>query len=125
LTIFFNGVNLITMDALRFGARFTQKYLINNILFHIIERRGRILRRVRRGDFLVQTANPICRNGHMVTDVLANLKRDHVPRPPDSPDLDSCVFWLFRMLKQKIKDRMLQTIEEIMTAVHRVWNERT
>jgi hypothetical protein len=29
------------------------------------------------------------------------------------------------MLKQKIKDRMLQTIEEIMTAVHRVWNERT
>jgi hypothetical protein len=52
LTIFFSSVSLITIDALPSGARFTQEYFINNILSDIIKARGRIFRRVRRGEFL-------------------------------------------------------------------------
>jgi histone-lysine N-methyltransferase SETMAR len=61
----------------------------------------------------------------MVTEELSRLKSERVPHPPYSPDLspwDSC---LFGMLKDKIKDRLFRTIEEIITAVHRVWSEVT
>jgi hypothetical protein len=60
-----------------------------------------------------------------VTEELANLKFDRVPHPPYSPDLSPCDFWLFGILKQKIKDRVFQMIEKLMTAFHRVWDELT
>jgi hypothetical protein len=61
----------------------------------------------------------------MVTEELGRLKLDRVPHPPYSPDLSPCNFWLFGMLKDKIKDRLFRTIEEIITALHRVWSEVT
>jgi hypothetical protein len=64
-------------------------------------------------------------NDCKVTDEFDNLKFDRIPHPPDPPYLSPCDFWLFGMLEQKIKDRMFQAIEAIMTAVHRVWNELT
>jgi histone-lysine N-methyltransferase SETMAR len=69
--------------------------------------------------------NSMCHNDRKVTDELANLKFDRVPHPPYSPDLSPCDFWPFEMLKQKIRDQVFQTVEEIMTAVHRVCNELT
>jgi hypothetical protein len=125
LTIFFSGVSLITVDALLSGAQFTQEYFINNILLDIVETRGRIFRRVRRGEFFVHMNNSMCHNGYKVTDELPNLKLDRVPHPPYSQDLSLCDFWLFVMLKQKIKDRVFQMVEEIMIAVHKVWDELT
>jgi histone-lysine N-methyltransferase SETMAR len=69
--------------------------------------------------------NSMCYNRRKVTDEFANLKLDCVPHPPYSPDLSLCDFWLFELLKQKIKDRMFQTVEEIKIAIHRVWDELT
>jgi hypothetical protein len=69
--------------------------------------------------------NSLCHNGRKVTDELAHLKLDRIPHLPYSPDLSPCDFWLFGMLKQKIKDRVFQTVEKIMIAVHRVWDELT
>jgi hypothetical protein len=63
------------------------------------------------------------RNRRKVTDELDNLKLHRVPHPPYSQDLSLSDFWLFGMLKQKIKDRVFQTTEKIMTAVCRGWNE--
>jgi hypothetical protein len=71
----------------------------------------------------MQIDNSICHNDRKVTDEFDNLKFDRVPHLRDLPDLSSCDFWLFGMLKQKIKDRVFQTVEEMMTAVHRVWDE--
>jgi hypothetical protein len=50
LTIFFTGTKLISLNALPHGGRFTQDYFINTVLPDIAHERGRILRRVRRGD---------------------------------------------------------------------------
>jgi hypothetical protein len=58
-------------------------------------------------------------------DKFANLKLDRIPHPSYSPDLSSCDFWLFGILKQEIKDRVFQTIEEIMTTFHKVFDELT
>jgi hypothetical protein len=67
----------------------------------------------------------MCHNDRKVNDELANLKPDCVPHPPYSPNMSPCNFWLFRILKQKIKDRVFQTVEEIMTAFRRGWDELT
>jgi hypothetical protein len=64
--------------------------------------------------------NSICHNGCKVIDELASLKLDRIPHPPYLPDLSPCDFWLFEMLKQKIKDRVFETVEEMMIAFHRV-----
>jgi hypothetical protein len=58
LTIFFSGVNLITVGALPSGVQFTQEYFINNILPDIIEARRRIVRRVRGREFLCTLTIP-------------------------------------------------------------------
>jgi hypothetical protein len=65
----------------------------------------------------------MCHNGRKGTDELGNLKLDCVTHPPYSPDLSPCDFWLFGMLKQNIKDRAFQMIEEMMTAVHKASDE--
>jgi histone-lysine N-methyltransferase SETMAR len=67
--------------------------------------------------------NSVCHNGRKVTDELANLKLNRVPHPPYSPDLSPCDFWLFKILKLKIKDGVFQRAEEIKIAVYRVWDE--
>jgi hypothetical protein len=66
--------------------------------------------------------NLMCHNGRKVTDELGNLKLDRVPHSPYSPDLSPCDFWLFGMLKQRIKDRAFAMIEEILNAVRDVWS---
>jgi hypothetical protein len=67
--------------------------------------------------------NSMYHKGRKMTDELDNLKLDRIPHLSHSPDLNPCNFWLFEMLKQKIKDRVFQTVEEMMTAVHCIWDE--
>jgi histone-lysine N-methyltransferase SETMAR len=69
--------------------------------------------------------NSMCHNDCKVTDELANLKLDRVTHSPYSPDLSPCDFWLFGMLKYKIKDRVFQMVKEIMIAFHKIWEELT
>jgi hypothetical protein len=65
-------------------------------------------------------ANSMSHNGRKVTDELANLKLHCVPHSRPLPELSPYGFWLFGILKQNIKDRMFQTVEEIMTVFHGV-----
>jgi hypothetical protein len=111
------------VDALPYGARLSQESFVNNILSEIVEARGRTFRRVRRREFFLNMNNSMCQNGRKVTDQLANLRFDRIPHSLYSPDLSPCDFWLFGMLKQKITDRVFQTIEEIMIAFHRAEDE--
>jgi hypothetical protein len=47
------------------------------------------------------------------------------PRPPYLPDLCSCDYWLFGVLKQKMKERVFQSEERILVAVTESWNKLT
>jgi transposase len=125
LTIFFSSVKLVSLNTLPPGARFTQKYFINSILSDIVNKMGRILQRVRRGDYFVYMDDSMCHNGCKVIDELDNLKLDRVPHSPYSPDLSPCDFCIFGMLKQAIKDREFHAIEEIVSAFHEVWSQVT
>jgi hypothetical protein len=125
LTIFFSGVKLISLNALPAGARFTQEYFINGILPDILDEKQRILRRNRRDDFFVHMDNSMCHNGRKVTDEFDNRKLQRGAHPPYSPDLSPCDFWLFGILKQKMKDREFSGVEEIMNVVQEIWREVT
>jgi hypothetical protein len=69
--------------------------------------------------------NSMSHNGRKVTDELEVLKLDRVPYLLYSPDVSPRDFWLFGMLKQDIKDRVFQTIEEILDAIRHVWRDVT
>jgi transposase len=67
----------------------------------------------------------MCHNGAKITE---QLEKRHIPRdphPPYSPDLDPCDFWLFGILKQKMKERVFQSEEQILAAISQSWNELT
>jgi hypothetical protein len=69
--------------------------------------------------------NSMCHNGRKVTDEFDNRKLQRVAHPPYLPYLSPCDFWLFGMLKQKMKDREFSGVEEIMNAVQEIWREVT
>jgi hypothetical protein len=69
--------------------------------------------------------NLMCHNGRKVIEEFDNRKLQRVAHPPYSPDLSPCDFWLFGMLKQKMKDREFSGVEEIMKAVQEIWREVT
>jgi histone-lysine N-methyltransferase SETMAR len=69
--------------------------------------------------------NSICHNGKMITQEISDAKFERLPHPAYSPDLSPCDFWLFGMLKQKVKDRAFQRLEEILEAVTLLSNDVT
>jgi hypothetical protein len=56
------------------------------------------------------------------------LEKRHIaraPHPPYSPDLSPCDFWWFEILKQKMKERVFQSEEQILAAITESWNKLT
>jgi hypothetical protein len=125
LTIFFSGTSLISLDALPHGQRYTQKYFIDNILPDLVKEKRRIRRQNQMGQFFVHMDNSMCHNGKIITRQISDAKFERFPDPASSPDLSPCNFWLFGMLKQKVKDRAFQRVEEILEAGTLLWNEVT
>jgi hypothetical protein len=61
--------------------------------------------------------NFTCRNRHKTTEEISRAKLERFVHPAYSPGLSPCDFWLFGMLKEKMKNRAFQTAEEILEAV--------
>jgi transposase len=63
-----------------------------------------------------------------VSNITEKLEKRHIARapcPPYSPDLSPCGFWSFGILKQKMKERVFQSEEQILAAITESWNELT
>ena len=56
-------------------------------------------------------------NSNLDTDYLIKIGIKTVRRPPYSPDLAPCDFWLFPKLKEKLRGCRYETIEEMKEAV--------
>ena len=59
-------------------------------------------------------------NSILVTDYLSKMGIKSVPQPPYSPDLIPSDFWLFPMLKEKLRGCRYETIDEMDEAVMKV-----
>jgi transposase len=75
--------------------------------------------------FSVHMDNSMCYNDSNITKKLEKRHIARAPHPPYSPDLNPCDFWLFGILKQKRKEQVFQSEEQILTAVSESWNELT
>jgi transposase len=64
-------------------------------------------------------------NGAKITEKLEKRHIARAPHPPYSPDLSPCDFWLFGILKQRMKERVFQSEEQILGAITESWNDRT
>jgi transposase len=64
----------------------------------------------------------MCQNGAKIIEKLEKRHIARAPRPPYSPALSPCHFWLFGILKQKMKKRVFQSEEQIVAGS---WNELT
>jgi hypothetical protein len=53
---------------------------------------------------------------------LASLGWTIIPRPPDSPDLAPCDYFLFPAMKKTLKGKRFATVEEVKTASQEALN---
>jgi len=65
----------------------------------------------------VHIDNSVCRGGLIVTAKLNAAGMLRAFHPHDSLDLSPCDFWAFEMLKQKMRNRHLQSAEEIQDMI--------
>jgi hypothetical protein len=75
--------------------------------------------------FSVHMDNSMCHNGNKISEKLAKRSIERAPHPPDSPDISPCDFWLFGMLKHKMKEREIQSQPVILSTVAKMWNDLT
>jgi hypothetical protein len=69
--------------------------------------------------------NSMCHNGARITEKLEKRQIARAPHSHYSPNITPCDFWLFGILKQKMKERVFQSEEQILTAITESWNELT
>jgi hypothetical protein len=69
--------------------------------------------------------NSICHHGAKISEKHEKRHIVRAPHPPYSPDFSLCDFWLFGILKQKMKERVFQSEEQILAAITESWNELT
>jgi transposase len=125
VTIFFRSTRLLVLNFLPKGTKFNQDYFIDTVLPNLYSEKRRIARRKGLQSFSVHMDNSMCHNGAKITEKLEKRHIARPPYPPYSPDLSPCDFWLFGILKQKMKERGFQSEEQILAAITENWNELT
>jgi transposase len=69
--------------------------------------------------------NSICHNGAKIAEKLEKRHIARAPHSPYSPDLSICDFRVFGILKQKMKERIFQSKEQILAGITESWNGLT
>ena len=72
------------------------------------------------GQWYFHEDNAPVHNFILVTDYLTKMGTKTVPHSPYSPDLAPCDFWLSPKLKEKLRRRRYETIEEMKEAVMKI-----
>jgi transposase len=125
VTVFFASTRLLVLNFLPKGTKFNQDHFIGTVLPNLSSEKRRIVRRKGLPSFSVHMDNSMCYNGAKITEKLEKRRIARAPHPPYSPDLSPCDFWLFGILKQKMKGRVFQSEEQILAAITDSWNELT
>jgi hypothetical protein len=104
VAIFFTSTRLLVLNFIPKGTKFNQDYFIDTVLPSLYSEKRRIARRNGLPSFSVHMGNSMCHNGAKITEKLEKRHVARAPHPPYLPDLSSCDFWLFGILKQKMKE---------------------
>ena len=86
----------------------------------VLERLRKWIQRVRRDfedDWVLQHDNATAHTALSIREFLVKINIPVLPRPPYSPDLAPCDFYLFPKLKSKLKGHHFRTMENIQKNV--------
>jgi histone-lysine N-methyltransferase SETMAR len=117
LSIFVTSKRLLVLKARPKDTKFNQHYFIDAIFPGLYNEKTRISRKEGFPAFSVHIDNSMCHNVNKISEKLAKRRIERAPDPPYSPDISPCDFWLFRILKYKMKDREFQTQQALLSAV--------
>jgi hypothetical protein len=113
------------LNFLQKGTKFNQDYFIDTVLPNLYSEKRRIARCKDLSSFSVHIDNSMCHHGAKITEKLEKRHIARAPHPAYSLDLSPCDFWLFGIWKQKMKERVFQSEEQILAAINESWNELT
>jgi transposase len=116
---------LLVLNFLPKGTKFNQDHFIDMVLPNLYSEKRQIAMRKDLRIFSVHMDNSMSHNG---AKIIKKLEKRHVaraPHPPYSPNLSPCDFWLFGILKQKMKERAFQSEEQNLVAITESWKELT
>jgi hypothetical protein len=125
LTVFFISLQLIGLETLLKGTTFTQHYFISDILSNLDREKLRYRRKNPGQESFLHKGNSQCHNPKKITGKLQKKHMTRASHPPYSPDLSPCDFWLFGMVKEKIKDREFCSAHEILRSLSETWCDLT
>jgi histone-lysine N-methyltransferase SETMAR len=125
IMIFFTSTLLLVLNFLQKGTKFNQDYFIDTVFPNLHSEKGRIARSKGLSRFSADMDNSMCHNGAKITEKLEKGHIARAPHRPYSPDLNPCDFLLFRILKQKMKERVFQSEEQIFASITESWDEAT
>jgi hypothetical protein len=125
LPIFVPSRRLLVLKPLPKGTQFNQGYFVDATFPGLCNEKRRISRKKSFPAFSVHMDNSMCHNGNKISEKLTKGSIERAPHPLYSPDISSCDFWLFGMLKHKMKDREFQSQQVILSTVAKTWNDLT
>jgi hypothetical protein len=125
ITFFFTPAGLLVLNFLPKGTKINQDHLIDAVFPELYGQKTGIARRKGAPTFSVHMDSSMCHNGAKIPTKLAKKHIARAPRPPYSPNLSPCAFWLFRMLKEKMRDKVFRSEQHILAAITLSWNEFT
>jgi hypothetical protein len=125
IAAFFTARQLISLDALPKSQKFNQEHSVQSILPSLPNEAKRFSRQKTTMNYSVHMDNLMRHNRHRVVDELPRLKILRAPHPPCSPDMSPCDFRIVEDFKVTLKDRDLQSPEEIFTTFRELCNNIT
>jgi histone-lysine N-methyltransferase SETMAR len=69
--------------------------------------------------------NSRCHNGKKTTAEIEHRRFARAPHPPYSQDLSPCNLWLFGLMKHSLKDREIQAVQALISALTNIWDDLT
>jgi histone-lysine N-methyltransferase SETMAR len=109
--IFLTLTRVLVLNFLPKGTKFNQDHFIDMVLPNLYSEKRQSARRNGLPSFSVHTDKSMCHNGAKITEKLGKRHIARAPHSPYSSDLSPCDFWLFGILKQKMKERVFQSEE--------------
>jgi hypothetical protein len=117
LKVFFTFCKLLVLNALPQRQKYNQDYFGQKKIPELQSERFRFARQKTLVEFAAHMDNSICHNGTKVTNALDKVNVIRILHPVYSPDLSSCDFWFFGILKHRMTERQLQNPKEILNVV--------
>jgi len=112
LLAFFDSEGIVHHEYAPNGQTINKEFYME-VLQRLRESVHRKPERWRDGNWILHHDNVPSHTSHLVQQFLANHGTTQLQQPPDSPELASCDFFLFPMLKKVLKGYRFEAMEDI------------